>query len=217
MEGEWTTVSEELVLVHPSAPRYQTAISEKQADAVRQMASRGPVLIRVEEEGGSLQINSRLVEIREENVDSFSTIRVMGKPNDQTHAVKPLANLVELGRVQKIYRYDYEHLRPRSFGPLKGLNEEEHGLLEAHRSSDEEGQDDKLAKKSKVSSKAIRKSKDASKSIAEFTARCIKDLRKKLIKENALRKTSRARKVMLTKGKRAKIVRIAVEKVHGAR
>lgn len=215
MDIDWTTVSEELVLVHPSAPKYQTAISDRQADAVRQMADSGAIMMRIDgDDTGTMQINSRVVELRSDPVEKTAKLRVMAKASEHGQAVKPLSGLVELGLVQNVLRYEYEHLRPRSFGPLKGLEEEEADQFANNGYSEDENAPGKKLVKRKSTSKAIKRSKDASKSIAEFTARCIKDLRKKLIRENALRKTSRARRVMLTKSKRARVVRIAVEKVN---
>lgn len=216
MEEEWKTIAEDYILIHPNPPRAQQQLSQKQADAISQMVQENEVHLHQGHRGDKiLQVGSRIAELGEDRQDSDSRIKVFWHESDKNHAVSQPGLLIEQGIVGKAYRYDFEKLRPRSFGQLKGLGEEEidHNLDES--SVEIQYDIEHKLTKSKSKSKPVKKQKDTAKAVAEFTARCLKDLKRKLIKENALRKTTRAKKILLMKGKRARVVKIEVEKVAG--
>lgn len=215
MEEVWRTVSEDYIIVQPNPPRSQNQISEKQADAINQMVQENGVRLHSGHQGEKiLQVGQRVVELKEDSLESGCKLRMFWHGSETAHAVAPPGLLSQLGMVAKAYRYDYEQLRPRSFGQLKGLGEEEADYNADNSSLDLNDSKDKKYGRIKTKIKAPKRPKDTTKAVAEFTARCLKDLKKKLIKENALRKTTRAKKIMLLKGKRGKVVRIEVENVN---
>ena len=215
MDEDWRTVEEDYLVVQPTPPRFQNQISEKQAIGIQQMTQDGQVALHAGDRGELfLQVGSRVVDLRDEGSDAVTGFKLLCHASEKGHAVAPPGTLGSLGKVRSTYRYEFEQLRPRSFGRLKGLAEEE-----AEQAADDSSQEvteikDKGLQQQKSKPKVTKKQKDAAKAVSEFTAKCLKDLKRKLIRENALRKTTRAKKMLLLKGKRARVVRIEVENVN---